>query len=268
MKKVDLTNFIMAAKFTFSCIIIHIIQQCLCEVVSPITSWTQFTTPSLPFAMSSLMPCYDVNTQKIWLIGGQSSNEIWYYDITLNQIIQTQDLLPHFGTLVGQSYTQLNDKLYYTIVSDYTIHRFDCTTGLYDNDFQTNADTDFLYDKRDSPCMANDGRYIFLIGGVVGNLAGSQYQIYDTENDIWKGGQQMKASRARASCAISPSGNNLYVFTGSSNGQNPPVNIETTIEKLDISNKTNIDTVRANNWVLIQNYGTNFIMPENSYYAR
>eukprot|EP01084_Bolivina_argentea_P248512 415718_1 len=116
--------------------------------------------------------------------------------------------------------------------------------------------------------MANDGRYIFLISGVVDTAAGNQMQIYDTIADVWTGGAALNHGRARSSCAVSPDKNNLYVFAGAHNGNSPPGNLESTIEKISIADKTSINTVDNGAWSVLNDAGNEYIMQDNSYYAR
>eukprot|EP01084_Bolivina_argentea_P307870 532204_1 len=149
------------------------IQNSISQVTSPLTSWTENTSPALPLAVSSLMSCYMENRERIYLVGGELDNKISYYSVSTDTMHNTSDILPHELLLIGQAYTQLGDSLNYTNEGDYTLHRFDCVNGIYDSTWQSTHDETFFYGNRDSPCMANDDRYIFLISGVVDTAAGN-----------------------------------------------------------------------------------------------
>eukprot|EP01084_Bolivina_argentea_P307872 532207_1 len=164
--------------------------------------------------------------KRIYLVGGELDNKISYYSVSTDTMHNTSDILPHNLLLLSQAYTQLGHSLYYTNEGDYTLHRFDCVNGIYDSTWQSTHDETFFYGNRDSPCMANDDRYIFLISGVVDTAAGNQMQIYDPIADVWTGGAALNHGRARSSCAVSPDKNNLYVFAGAHNGNSPPGNLE------------------------------------------
>ena len=285
--------------------LISLLCQCISQVTPPLTSWSLFSDPSLPSAASALIAGYDSTTRRIWLLVGlgTGTNNIWYYSIDDNSFTNTTNTLPYavdtgaqrypfvsvlskhvriviHYLIISHSYTQMGRIIYYAAYKDaslvYTIQKFDMSTGLVDTKWDSESNNAYPIQNRAGPCLANDGRYIFVIGGDAGDVAGSQTQYYDTINDEWVTNQNIKTTRARASCIVTEDKNTLYIFGGTWDGKTPTsitdnvCNIETTIEKLDISDKTNINTISATSWNYVYDGSKMFILGDygNNYWSR
>lgn len=243
--------------------LLHVIE---CAIISPLESWAEINTPPIPIKESGWITGFD--NDKIWLIGGFQSNHILYYSLTSLNFINTGDTLSFTGGLTpdSQSYTQLNSSIYFEHNS--SLYKFDMDTG------QLSSFTTAFPVSRNSPCIANDGRYIFLIGGGNCPNSGEELQVYDTITGEWRQGRRLSAGsgRAGASCAISPDNNFLYVFAGSYECSISSSTVLKSIGKISIADKTNIDTVSdnvVNTWAAIQDSANQInIMTSNFYYSR
>ena len=256
----------MAVLFTTILIFLKQIRILECAIISPLDSWTVIDTPPIPIAESGWITGIDNN--KIWLIGGYQADHILYYSLVTLDFTNTLDALPFTGGLTpdSQSYTQLNRSIYFE--HDFKLLKFDMDTGQLDASFDKS-----LPIQRNSPCIVNDGRYIFLIGGGF-CPSGRELQVYDTITDQWSQGKTLSinSGRALASCAVSPDNNYLYVFGGVTQCNIPHNDYALqSIGKISIADKTNINTVSdvSLSWVALQDSSASInIMMSNLYYAR
>eukprot|EP01084_Bolivina_argentea_P252736 424308_1 len=211
------------------CLIINIIN----GAQSPLSTWT-IVNETLPieFINGGLLSGYDPNQNKIWLIGPYEDNKVWSYSLSTNNF-SIESSLPFTLQMNAQSYTQMNRVIYFTHNNQLRDYEMCCG-------YLGSLTVDMKY-PRDSPCMVNDGYYLFLIGGSSGTLAAIQFQIYNLSSNLWIDGTSLYIAKARASCAISPYGNYIYLFGGTHNGNDPTThnNSDISIHKTYIGDKTN-----------------------------
>ena len=128
----------------------------------PFTSFYQPLSPTLFDEQATLMPGYHAATNRIWLIGGApsygSSNEVWYYDLTIGQFVDHSSLPIHVDNMNSQSSTQIDVWIYFAHAN--SLRRFNMNTGLL-----SNWTSDLLIGAVNAPSLATDGRYIFIVGG-------------------------------------------------------------------------------------------------------
>ena len=111
-----------------------------------------------------------------WLGGyGAGQNNIWYYSLDDNTFTDTTNKLPDPVDVSAQAFTQMDRLIFFANENStgwQSLQKFDMATGLVDLQWDLNANNVYPIQNRDSPCLANDGRYIFVISGTAGIHAG------------------------------------------------------------------------------------------------
>eukprot|EP01084_Bolivina_argentea_P123867 219498_1 len=262
-KKVWASGSFITGSYTINANISNILIQGYIDGESSITSWTLHNTPPLPLARCCWMTGFDSITNRIWLLAGTTNNNvgdnIWYYSINNNQFTQTSNKLPNPVYVLAQLYTQIGREIYYLDNDFNRIEKFNMSTGLVDSSWSSIANNSLPIINRRQACLANDGRYIFVIGGGSDdgsmNSPGQETQYYDTINNEWRININLPSpGRGRSACIVTSDKLNIYLFGGQANNN---VGMDS-ILKLDISNKTNIDTISNTMWITINDtLGTN-----------
>ena len=123
------------------------------------------------------------------------------------------------GTVNAQSSAQWRN--YILFAEKGNLYRFDMTTNKMD-DWITQ-----MSEQLDSPCIATDGRNVYVIGG--GSSSSPSFQQYDLSRDTWTRyvSKPMKDARRRHACAVH--NGFLYAFGGLNVESNEKISVGETI---------------------------------------
>eukprot|EP01084_Bolivina_argentea_P254443 427747_1 len=197
-----------------------------------LTKWVDPTTPVLPSKVKALFSGYEQSNNRIWLIGGNDNNFIWYYNLTSNQFIETGTTLPvtFDSNAYGQCSVQYQQSIIYAwngILQQFLFNTHSLSP-LSNSAYPTYVD---------APSIATDNQYLYITGGSSYN---TDFQIYDLSQHIWIKGGGPTMNDYRYLHASITYDNYLYVFGGSD---------ATSSERIFIGD---IPEINSFNWTYIQ----------------
>ena len=124
-----------------------------------LTGWSEIDLSSTNVA--NQVAGYDFITNKAWLLGGRCAagncdNDAMSYNLDAISSSGTHDTLSSSFRTYSQSYVTINRTIYFA--QSGKIYTYDMETGSINTNFATSSSPD-------DPCMATDGRYLFITGG-------------------------------------------------------------------------------------------------------
>eukprot|EP01084_Bolivina_argentea_P299410 516103_1 len=192
----------------------------------------------MPASAESLMSGYDSTRNVIWIIGDENLEAIWYFNITSN--LGDPNLFKNVGTLTKQiigcyskCHTQLGNSIYWA--QDNGLYQFDMSLGSILGGQNEWFSGNWLGTPVEQPCLANNGRYIFVIGGHDGistSTGLTTFQIYDTVTGSWFIGSSLKEGRLGFTCEVTADGTYLYAIGGRKDNNN----LASSVEKISVIN--------------------------------
>eukprot|EP01084_Bolivina_argentea_P190337 327127_1 len=152
--------------------------------INMLNNMTLQNSPLLPYAGSDWITHYDASNRNIWMLSGliwnplvEMSTCVMTYNLDTNQWSTKTDLSIAINGR-GQFYTSLGDSIYF-VGYNYDFGEFQVATQtLLYNPHPTIALPIKVY----APCLVNDGRFVYIIGGAFQNSKEIHYnhlQIYD-----------------------------------------------------------------------------------------
>eukprot|EP01083_Nonionella_stella_P206027 749760_1 len=215
------------------------------EALSSLTGFTLQSSSVPPYQGGWWFVHYDTANHSIWMLNPLSYNgSSWAqndylqsYHIDTNT--WTQHAHPDTNTFHtwSQSYTSIGSTLYF-VTDESNVGTFNSETHelLHPHPNISLIDTHIT-----QPCLANDGRYVFVIGG-----NSTTFQIYDTANNLWltTGAPALNLARSAHTCQYS--NGYIYVFGGfTSTGSTD------SIEMLYIGFNDDVSIPLSHNWTVL-----------------
>eukprot|EP01083_Nonionella_stella_P125045 378025_1 len=215
--------------------------------INMLNNMTLQNSPLLPYAGSDWITHYDASNRNIWMLSGliwnplvEMSKCVMTYNLDTNQWSTKTDLSIAINGR-GQFYTSLGDSIYF-VGYNYDFGEFQVATQtLLYNPHPTIALPIKVY----APCLVNDGRFVYIIGGAFQNSNEIHYnhlQIYDFLSQKWLSNTpSLQTARSRFACHMKDG--RIYIFGGMVGiGQASTSDYTNTIETLYVGSGDSVPT--------------------------
>eukprot|EP01083_Nonionella_stella_P172444 591849_1 len=218
-------------RLTCSCVYILIMLTLFCPSHVPAAydynNWIAPSSPTLPRAVSSAAVAYDLNNERIWILGSWQLNERQLISYGINSNVFTDYNATALSNPVyghGDFYTQIDDILYMIDPIGDKLSTFDVNTAQFTYYYQ-NIDIPYaVYGS--GGCLASIDDALFVLG----RHSYLQYvQVLNLTTQVWIATRSLSEGRARGSCVVHPYNNVLYAIGGWGGGSGTQ---KQTIEKL------------------------------------
>eukprot|EP01084_Bolivina_argentea_P182762 315463_1 len=175
-------------------------------------------SPSAPYDGGHWITHYDSNTNNIWFLGRQTmTGGSWY----IYQQVQTYNIrtdtwntrpwLSEYLETYG-AHASIDNTAYF--IAHNTIHGVFSSFNIDTQELLHPHPTISLLHPVIAPCVTTDGRYIYIMGGLVMSTSSyvGYFQIYDTVNNNWFEGLPLNTPRIFSNCEYHDG--YIYIFGG------------------------------------------------------
>eukprot|EP01083_Nonionella_stella_P210374 761681_1 len=187
-------------------------------------------SPSAPYDGGHWITHYDSNTNNIWFLGRQTmTGGSWY----IYQQVQTYNIrtdtwntrpwLSEYLETYG-AHASIDNTAYF--IAHNTIHGVFSSFNIDTQELLHPHPTISLLHPVIAPCVTTDGRYIYIMGGLVMSTSSyvGYFQIYDTVNNNWFEGLPLNTPRIFSNCEYHDG--YIYIFGGQIDGHGHTDSIE------------------------------------------